>query len=263
MEFSTIDHIVHFSGGASSYLASKRVIERYGVDSVLLLTADTRSEADDWEDFILSAVDFLGAHHLMLSRGMDLWELAESMNAIPNNRMGFCTRILKKELLDEFIAEHFQGRRVTQHFGFDWSEEHRLDRLRLRKPDDIIDAPLLWNPIAGHEEAMEAIIEDELPVPMAYALGLPHNNCLKYGCVKGGQGYWKQLYEKLPEVFYRTEERERELRKRIGNYSILTWTNDGRKMPLPLGDFRELLEYEESLELDDLGPGCGCFTGEI
>lgn len=41
-------HAVQFSGGGGSWLAAKRVAERYGTDDLVLLCADTRSEHEDW-----------------------------------------------------------------------------------------------------------------------------------------------------------------------------------------------------------------------
>lgn len=265
MDFSSIGHVVHFSGGAASYLAAKRVVERFGADEVLLVTADTQSEADDWRSFVEEAGKRLGCLHVILSRYMDIWELAEYMSAIPNVRMGFCSRILKKELVDEFLENQFPSSGITQYFGFDWSEEHRLDNLRLRKPDDDIEAPLMWKPVAGHREAIAAIGADGLPMPMAYQLGLPHNNCLKYGCVKGGHSYWEKLYEVLPDAFARSEAAEAKIRERIGDHSILkvmgTVDGERKRRPMALSELRESIEDDKRLEGVDWGV-CGCFAGD-
>ena len=41
-------------GGASSFAAAQRVVERYGTDETVLLTADTRSEAERRRQWTIS-----------------------------------------------------------------------------------------------------------------------------------------------------------------------------------------------------------------
>lgn len=45
-------HVVQFSGGAGSWATAKRVAETYGTDDLILLCANTNSEAPDWLDFV-------------------------------------------------------------------------------------------------------------------------------------------------------------------------------------------------------------------
>lgn len=48
-------HVVMFSGGAASYVAAKRVIEKYGKENVTLLFADTRTEDETLYEFVAQA----------------------------------------------------------------------------------------------------------------------------------------------------------------------------------------------------------------
>ena len=261
-------HLVQFSGGATSYVAAKRVVELYGVDDTLLITANTQSEAEDWKVFVKAVSKKLKVQCVILTKGLDIWELAYEHKMIPNQFRGFCSRILKKELIDAYINVACREDAIL-YYGFDWLEEHRLERVRERVYPRQAEAPLMWPPAVEHGEAIEMIKEDGLPMPMAYELGLPHNNCLKYGCVKGGHAYWKQILEKLPDVYALSEHKENELRKIIGNYAIMKKTEGGVTRALSLTEFRESLEAAEAFRKEefewfddeDFGP-CGCFTEE-
>ena len=254
-----MNHIVNFSGGAGSYVAAKRVIERYGADSVTLVTADTMSEAPDWLGFVEAAVERLSAEHVMLRDGRDIWDLAEDMNMIPSSRFGFCTRVLKKELIDKWRKERFDPEDTTVHLGFDWTERHRLERAQKSMAPWSVDAPLCWEPVIDKDGCLMAIQADDLPYPEAYQLGLPHNNCLSYGCVKGGQAYWAQILKQLPEVYARSEDREERLRERLGDYSVMRKQFDGVLVAWPLKKHREAIEAKEGYDRADYG-ACSCFS---
>ena len=256
-------HIVQFSGGASSFAAAARVVERYGSDAVTLLTADTKSEIDGWREWIDAAAAKLDTELVVLCDGRDIWELAEDQNMIPASRAGFCSRILKQALLDEWQAEHADPPATVLHFGFDISEAHRLASVRKAKKGWQCEAPLTWDPPMWPGDALDVIDAYGLERPAAYDLGLPHNNCLKYGCVKGGITYWRKLLHVMPEAFARSEAAEERLRARIGDHAILKDRTGSTasvtiKRPLPL---RELREREEAgaPPTGDWGE-CGCLS---
>lgn len=254
--------IVYYSGGAGSFAAAHRVIEQHGAEDVVLLTADTMSEADDWYDFVEKSAAHLGAELVMLRDGRNIWELAADENAIPSSRLGFCTRILKREPMEKWRDEHCDPEDTICYLGYDWTEEHRLKRTEKNSYPWMVDAPLMWLPYMDKEQCMQLIRDFGLPFPKAYQLGLPHNNCLRFGCVKGGQAYWKQIYHQLPDVFERAEAEENTMREQVGNYSMLAEVKAKVKRPLPLMVLRERIESQPSL-LDDSDYGsCSCFSDD-
>ena len=253
------DHVVMFSGGAGSWAAARRVVERHSRDHVLLLTADTRSEHPDWRDFVNAAAEALDCELIVLDGQEDIWQLADRQHMIPNPRAPFCSRVLKQEPLDTWMAANRDQRRTVCHYGFDWTEAHRLARAAARLPDWSHDAPLLWEPLADKAEILAELAASDLPYPTAYTLGLPHNNCLTYGCFMAGQAYWARLLRDLPEVFARTEAREADFRNRHGDYSILRDRRNGTTTPLPLSVLRERIEAQGLLDLGDWG-SCACLA---
>ena len=253
-------HVVNFSGGAGSYAAAHRVVERFGAGDTVLLTADTMSEADDWLPFINAAAERLGAELVLLRDGRDIWQLARDKRIIPSNRVSVCTRNLKTAVMDQWRKANCDPQHTTCYFGFDWTEEHRLARVKAVLDPWQAEAPLLWAPVFTKDDALRLIEEHDLPFPMAYQLGLPHNNCLKYGCVKGGQAYWRAIYDQLPDVFARAEAKEQEMRDLVGHHSMLLDRQGGEPKPLPLSELRRRIEVRPSmLDVNDWG-SCSCMT---
>ena len=256
-----MNHVVHFSGGAGSWLAARRVRERFGAGNLTLLTADTGSEAADWHEFVDAAAEDIGGEYVKLPpvHPGGLWELAENQRMIPSSRAGFCSRILKMQPSDNYINEHFSPETSVRYFGFDCYEDHRLERMRRRLEGWNVEAPLLWDPPLDKHAALEALKATDLPYPAAYELDLPHNNCLASGCFKGGQAYWKRFAELFPKRFAETERNEQEFQAKIGKpVTILRRQVDGRIVPLSLTELRERHESQGQLDLDDYG-ACGCY----
>lgn len=255
-----ITDLVQFSGGAGSWAAARRLIDHQGPDGVVLLCADTLSEHPDWRPFINAAAADLQAELVVLCAGLDIWQLAQREQMIPNTRADFCSRILKRELLDAWRDTHCDPDTTTIHFGFDWTEQHRLDRVSARIDGWTVDAPLCWDPPLDKHQALAMLAASDLPQPAAYSLGLPHNNCLQFGCVKGGQAYWERILRELPGSFARAEAAEERLRQQVGNHSILRDRSFGRSRPLPLSEFRQRIESQPELfDTDDWG-SCSCMT---
>jgi 3'-phosphoadenosine 5'-phosphosulfate sulfotransferase (PAPS reductase)/FAD synthetase len=97
--------VCHYSGGVSSFLAAKRAVEKYGRDAVTLLFCDTGEESEGLYRFLEQGVDFLGAPFVRLAYPGGMDALIDAEGAIPNNRMAFCTRKLKREMGDAWVAE--------------------------------------------------------------------------------------------------------------------------------------------------------------
>lgn len=231
---------------------------------MVLLTADTLSEAEGWRDWIDAAAAHLGAESVVLCDGRDVWQLARDEGMIPSSRNGFCTRVLKQELLDGWVKDH-AGPDPIEYFGFDVTEEHRLRRIREMRSPVKCDAPLMWNPPMWPGDAQQSVVDAGLPLPAAYNLGLPHNNCLKYGCVKGGILYWRKLLHAMPEAYARSEAAENSLRADVGDHAILKdrSVREDRPdresfVPLPLSELRRREEAGQP-PTGDWGE-CGCLS---
>lgn len=274
-------HLINFSGGAGSWMAAKRVAERYGTDNLVLLTADTGSEGDDWHDFVQAAASDVGGR-LVIVRGpySDLWQGAKERRIMPSVWHGWCTIEAKIKPMEEWRAANCQPENTTIYFGYDWTEEHRLERSRQRLAADgwhNVEAPLIWQPMMSKSEVLAALKASSLPYPQAYELGISHNNCLATGCFKQGESAWRHLLSVLPEVYLAAEAKEQEFidylaatdppdkqRSKIGMIFRKAPAGTSTHQILTLKEFRQRIEAQGSLfavATDDFG-SCGCYDAE-
>ena len=139
--------IVQFSTGLASAEVARREVEDHGPAGVLLLTADTRAEDPDNWRFAREVVGSLGGvEWVILADGRTPMQVGRDHRCVPNDRMDVCCRVLKRELLRRWIDEHCDSITDTIVLGFDWTEQHRLDRARGPWAPFAITAPLWTGP---------------------------------------------------------------------------------------------------------------------
>lgn len=255
---SELKHIVMFSGGVCSWAAAKRVVDRHGVDGVVLLFADTKMEDEDLYRFLDQAAANVGAELVKIADGRTPWEVMRDEKLLANTRMDACSKILKRNLLDKWMKEHGDPETTTIHFGLDWEECQRLERLRKRKaPWRVESYTCTEKPLLTKPKMIEWLKREGLVPPRLYAMGFPHNNCGGF-CVKAGQTHFALLLRTMPERYALHEKHENELRASLGwRQTILRDARGGTVKPLSLTEFRERIEAKQSIDLLDWG-GCGC-----
>lgn len=251
-------HVVMFSGGIGSWAAAKRVAERHGTDSLTLLFTDTLIEDADLYRFLDDASANVGGQLVRIADGRTPWDVFREKRFLGNTRVDLCSRILKREIADRWLAEHCQPETTTVYVGIDWTEEHRFTRLRDRKLPWRYEAPLCEPPYVMKDAMLTALSIEGITPPRLYGLGFAHNNC-GGGCVKAGVGHFAHLYRVLPEVFAEWERNEDALREQLGDVAILRDRTGGATAPLPLHQLRRRLDAGYQPDLFAIG-GCGCFV---
>ena len=257
---SKIEHLVMLSGGVASFACAKRVIDTHGPDGVVLLFADTKYEDRDLYRFLDEIEITLGVPITKLSDGRTPFQAMEDAKLIGNTRQDPCSRILKRDLLNKWRSKHCSPDITTTHFGIYWDEAHRLDRVRKLHDPWMVDSPLLWEPMWSHNKCMSLLKELGIDSPRMYAEGFAHNNCQGF-CVKAGQGQFKLLLEKRPEVFKEAEEWENHMRENVitGDYAILRDRRGGQTKPLTLTELRKRIETNNMTPAEQLEiGGCAC-----
>lgn len=268
----TPQHVIQMSSGVASAFAAHRVIERFGVEAVTLLFADVRRDGGDWwegEDpdnyrFLEQITAALGAPLITVKDGRGVWGLAEEQNMIPNNRVPFCSRVLKHEPCQAWLKGNRHPETTTLHVGIDLSEIHRCANISARWAPWPVDYPLLWKPMAMKPDGMAWCRSLGVEPPRMYAEGFQHANCAG-ACVRMGNGAAEHLLRTRPEVFVALQGREDAMRARLGDVSILvdrSGLEEGEpRRPLPLANLRERVERRDRAAprlFDDMG--CGrCF----
>lgn len=249
-------HVVNYSGGVCSFWAAHRVIQRHGVQDVTLLFADTLIEDQDLYRFNGDAERFLGVKITRIADGRTPWQVMRKERMIGNSRIDPCSKILKRNLLWKWIDANAVEFEAVIYLGLDWTEGHRLDRLRLRKPQWKIEAPMMNEPVWDKTRMFAELVKVGIAIPRLYTMGFPHNNCGGF-CIKAGQAHFAHLLRVLPERFAFHEAQEKELNATLGKGTILKESIGGQSVPLSLQTLRERIEAGKQFDRLDWG-GCGC-----
>ena len=258
-------YIVNVSGGLTSYEALKRTLARYGHDNTVAIFADTRTEDPDLYRFLDDIERHLNIPIVRLADGrtvFDVWHDARALTLrAGNGGIAPCSKLLKKQVIDRWLATQEQPYTIV--LGMDWTEQHRMQVAEQRYHPVPVWFPLAERPYVDKCAIAEQLERDGIAVPGLYLDGFLHNNC-GGGCVKAGQAHFALLWQKRPETYAMWEREEQRLRDALQkDISIL---NDrrggGPRRPLPLSQFREMLERGERYARDEWG-ACGCFTSSM
>lgn len=252
--------VVLYSGGALSWAAAMRTIERHGRDDVHLLFTDTSMEDADLYRFLDDSERQLDVSLIRLRDGRTPWDVYRQRRMIGNTRMDPCSEVLKRKPAQAWLREH--APRATLVFGIDWTEMHRLDGLRRRYGEMgfAVEAPMCDAPWMTKSDVLAWMRREWLEPPRLYALGFAHNNCGGF-CCRAGQAHFAHLLATMPDRYAEHETREQELRDYLNkDVSILRDRAGGGTAALTLRQFREMIEAGDVQEEFEWG-GCGCFVG--
>ncbi|MEX1029105.1 MAG: hypothetical protein WDZ91_03550 [Paenibacillaceae bacterium] len=255
-------HVVMYSGGVGSFMAAKRVIETFGVAATVLLFTDTKMEDEDLYRFIKESTRYLEAEFIKISDGRDVWQVFNDVRFLGNSRIAPCTRILKQDLARTWIEKSFVPDEVVLYVGIDWTEAHRIEKIKNKWAPYIVSAPLMDEPYLSKNDIFKVLEDIGIEKPKLYSLGFSHNNCGGF-CCKAGQGHFVNLLEKLPDRFAYHEKKEDEMREKLGkDVSILKKQKNNKVFPYTLKQLRVDFENKnQQIDLYDIG-GCGCFIEE-
>lgn len=250
--------VVMYSGGALSWAAAMRTIERHGRDNVRLLFTDTSMEDEDLYRFLDDSAGQLGVPLIRLCDGRTPWDVYRDRRMIGNTRMDPCSEHLKRKIGHAWLAENAPG--ATLVFGIDWTEMHRLTGLRARYGEmgHAVEAPMCDPPWHTKTEVLKWMRAEGLEPPRLYAMGFAHNNCGGF-CCRAGHGHFATLLREMPERYAFHEAKEQEMREFLGkDVSILRDRSDDDTTPMTLRELREEIELGGQVDMFAIG-GCGCF----
>lgn len=251
--------IVQYSGGGASFVTAELAVEEFGRENVVLLFADTLIEDQDLYRFNGDVERHLGIKITRLCEGRTPWEVFFSERMIGNSRADHCSRILKREVLDKWLATNTMALDSIIFVGMDANEEHRLEGVQRRLAPYRVRSPLIERGI-WKEQVLDRVEALGITLPRLYAMGFPHNNCGGF-CIKAGQGHYKLLLEQMPERYAEHELKEEAFRRFTGkDVSILRDRSGGKTMPLTLRELRLRHQVDPaSIDKFDIG-GCDCMT---
>lgn len=253
-------HVVMYSGGIGSWAAAKRVAAAHGTENLKLLFTDTKTEHPDTYRFLRESAANVGGELIEIAEGRTIWEVFHDERYLGNTRADPCSRILKREMADRWLAAHCTPERTQIYVGIDWSEIHRWERLAERRKPWVYLAPLCEPPYLTKTQMHQWAEREGLQRQLLYQIGASHANC-GGGCVKMGIGGFTRLLRALPETYAEWEANEEALRAQLGDVSILRDRTGGEVRPLPLRQLRERIEQGYQPDLFAIG-GCGCFVDD-
>jgi len=210
--------IATVSGGKASAYCAWWALREFHKSDVILYFNDTKWEHPDLYRFLDDLQCFLDHEIVFDSDGRTPEQLFYDSHALANDRMPFCSRILKAERLQKFYKDG-----DTLVFGIGMDEPKRAYRLvqvyqkiaaKKNKWPARVTFPLIEEHITN-DCINEFIAWTGIEIPLLYRLGFKHNNC-SGGCVRAGKKHWKVLYERLPDVYTERERVEEEFRERTG-----------------------------------------------
>jgi 3'-phosphoadenosine 5'-phosphosulfate sulfotransferase (PAPS reductase)/FAD synthetase len=262
--------VVFFSGGAASWAAGKKAVEKYGKDNTTLLFTDTLIEDADLYRFLDEAAANIGSPLVRLADGRTPWEIFRDEKIIGNSRIDPCSKILKRKLSERWLKDNRDPADTSLVFGIDWTEAHRYDdgegRGVKNRYDRLgwphVEALCTLAPLMAKWDVMDWLKQEGLQRPRLYDLGFAHNNC-GGACVKAGKGHWAHLLRALPAVYAdweRDEEAFNAARAGKRRQTILRdqFSDDRPTQPISLREFRERIQAGMQVDMFDVG-GCDCF----
>ena len=248
--------IVALSGGKASAWCADWALKNYDKDRVVLYFNDTKWEHPDLYRFLDDLSSYLDHEITVDADGRSVEEVCFDEHALANNRMPFCSRILKADRLQSFYQD---GDTIV--FGIGPHEPQRVNRIvgvyglvaSKKKKWPTLEFPLVTNNITP--EDVDRFLKDAgIEEPELYKIGFEHNNC-SGGCVRSGKKQWALLLRVLPEVYAERERVEVEFEKLFGKKA--TFLKD-----ISLKELREGIEsdntfLDKQLDLfdDDYLPG--------
>lgn len=255
-----MNHIVSFSGGIGSWMAAKRVAEKFGTENLYLVFCDTLSEDIDLYRFLDEAAANIGGTLIKLSDGRDIYDVFTDKSYIGNAKTAPCSGELKIKPFYSWIDSNFNIKDVTIYLGIDFTESHRFESAKRNKPKYNIEAPLCEAPFLLKIEMFNELKKSGIELPNLYKLGFAHNNC-SGACVKAGVGQFKKLFTDLPDIYRKFElKQEALIEKNPSIGSFLSITKNKIKEELTMRQFRERHLEKDITSIDDLAiGGCGCF----
>lgn len=170
----------------------------YGVENVILMFHDTKTEHPSNKKFKEDICNFLGAEYIEVSDGRDLWQVIVDNHTLPSCFIPLCTRIMKQEQGMKFLKTLKEP--YILYNGFGVHEGHRTSGSikACSKKNIIVKSPLQEYNIP--DDKVMRIIKDEwkITIPVMYGQGFMHSNCII--CWKAGKNnHFKLAWQYYPE----------------------------------------------------------------
>jgi hypothetical protein len=234
--------VVGHSGGVTSARALGWALDTFPREEVVALWHDTRKEDEDTYRFLKEIAAKLGVEITERSDGRSVEEVEDDEGALANNRMAFCSRILKAEQRDRYFKE-LRAMGVTEIvnvLGFSGLEWQRIQRASIRAEQAGYKCRFPIKELGlTKQQCADWCVELGVRPPRMYAWS-EHANCI--GCRRGGKAYWLAVKENRPDVFAESVAREAE----FGH----TFLKDTTLVQLAITGLKRPVKQREAIEIN-------------
>ena len=228
-----MNRIIFSSGGTASLAVADWVKEHHPGDNIVMYFTDTFWEHPDCYRVLQEGSDKLQLPLLTHSLGLNPIQLMFEKKMVYNSMIGDCSKILKIGVGSKFLKkgkeppvvewcnkQFLKDKDFTTdavlYFGIGFDEMHREGAIAENWSPFKVEFPLIENNIWKDDVLKKYDIEK----PELYKMGFSHNNC--HGrCVKAGQGHYKLLKDKMPDVFNKIMEQEHHLKMCVSAYRYI------------------------------------------
>jgi hypothetical protein len=200
--------VVGYSGGVTSAWCLDWALRNFPRGEVVALFHDTKREDADTYRYLREMATKLDMPITERSDGRSVEEVEDDQHALANNRMAFCSRILKI-LPREAYFEELRAAGVTDItlvLAFSANESQRMERA---KASAWASGYTVRFPMVETGMTKQACADWSLslgvPLPEMYRWS-DHANCV--GCRRGGRAYWLAVKDNRPEAFEAAKARE-------------------------------------------------------
>ncbi len=201
---------VWFSCGASSAVAAKKTIEKYGEShNVIVINNPVINEHKDNRRFLKDCEKWIGQKIIIATNSKypscDITEVFKKRKYMSGVAGAPCTKLLKKEARYQFEKNN----KIDWHvLGFTVDEKKRSDRFMRYERDNLI--PVLIDENLTKQDCFSILLSEGIKLPKIYDLGYPNANCI--GCVKSqSPTYWNLVRQTFPKVFEERAKQSREI----------------------------------------------------
>ncbi len=228
--------VVGFSGGVTSAWCAGWALRNYPRDEIVLLWHDTKEEDPDTYRFLREMSAALGLPLTERSDGRSVTEVMYDENMLANDRVPFCSRILKWQPGDRYVWE-LVSQGVTEIIKVVGMSQAEWERRQRQVAWAMSMTTLFCNvsvrfPMVEDQVSKQAAADwckCEMGVaPSSMYEWADHANCL--GCVRAGKGYWLAVREHRPDTFEQRKRLEAEFGHTfIGDASLVQIETEGMK----------------------------------